>query len=42
MMKYTLRLIPYDQRNNRIKNLTHSKCTLKGRLYDLNKIEESE
>ncbi|CAD8200138.1 unnamed protein product [Paramecium octaurelia] len=42
MMNYTLRLIPYDQRNNRIKNLTYSKCTIKGRLYDFMKIEESE
>ncbi|CAD8194348.1 unnamed protein product [Paramecium pentaurelia] len=42
MMNYTLRLIPYDQRNNRIKNLTSSKCTIKGRLYDYKKLEESE
>ncbi|CAD8095790.1 unnamed protein product [Paramecium primaurelia] len=42
MMNYTLRLIPYDQRNNRIKNLTSSKCSIKGRLYDYKKLEESE
>ncbi|CAK91844.1 unnamed protein product (macronuclear) [Paramecium tetraurelia] len=42
MMNYTLRLIPYDQRNNRIKNLTSSKCTIKGRLHDFKKLEESE
>ena len=41
-MNYTLRLIPFDQRNNRVKNLTSSKCNIKGRLYDFLKIEESE
>ncbi|CAD8113937.1 unnamed protein product [Paramecium sonneborni] len=42
MINYTLRLIPFDQKNNRVKNLTNSKCSIQGRLFDFNKIQESE